>query len=72
MTSFFQIRVFLPLVPDVNFFVEVPPSLLVVQVPFLYDGFLSREVGCYCGDYRAVVSIIFSFNSESAFLIHYC
>ena len=59
---FFQIRVFLVsqfLLSGVHFFVEVLPSLFVVQVPFFYDGFLSGEVGCYCGDYSVVVGFIF-------------
>ena len=48
--TFFQIRVFLFskfLLSVVHFFVEVLPSLLVVQLPFFYDGFLSLEVGYY-------------------------
>ena len=59
---FFQIRIFLvsqSLLSGVHFFVEVLPSLLVLQVPFFYDGFLSGEVGCYCGDYSVVVGFIF-------------
>ena len=48
--TFFEIRVFLFskfLLSVVHFFVEVLPSLLVVHVPFFYDGFLSLEVVYY-------------------------
>ena len=47
------------------------PTLCVVQVPLFYDGFLSGEVGCYCGIIVLWTVLYLSFNSESPFLIHY-